>query len=383
MQRFERYQELASYVGWTAEDAQRVVSVKPLLVPHFESLIDDFYAEIELHPDARKVITGGAAQTSRLKEKLHEWLHELLSGQYDREYVQRRWRVGQRHVEIGLNQIYTNAALSRLRRGLQRALEAAWQGTTSELLACRDALNMLLDLDLAIVEDAYQTEYHRRQASIERLAAIGKVAGGIGHELRNPLSVIKTSIYFLLKAENVSDEKRKSHLDRIGRQVDVADHVITALNDFARLPQPNLKEIHVESCLREAVELNPLPPSIRIDWNFPDPQLSLQGDPAQLSIVLGNLIRNARDAMPGGGVLRLQASRDCENAAIVVHDSGGGIPADVLPNIFEPLFTTKARGIGLGLSISHEIVARHQGTITIISEPDVGTLVTLRLPAAL
>ena len=170
MTAFLRYQELQQYVGWTDEDAERVRLIGPALVPAFEALIDDFYAEIELHPEARKVITGGPEQTARLKRTLHGWLHELFSGSYDRNYVERRWRVGYRHVDIGLNQVYTNAALSRLRRGLLKTLEEVWSGSTDDLLSCRVSLNTLLDLDLAIIEDAYQTEYQRRQASAERLA---------------------------------------------------------------------------------------------------------------------------------------------------------------------------------------------------------------------
>src|SRR4030095_2400546 len=99
---YRRYQELQRYVGWTEDDAQRVQSVAVLLEPRLGPLIDAFYAEIERHPEARKVITGGAAQSERLKGTLHSWLRELLFGPYDRDYVARRWRVGWRHVEIGL-----------------------------------------------------------------------------------------------------------------------------------------------------------------------------------------------------------------------------------------------------------------------------------------
>src|SRR5262249_55374289 len=145
---FERYQELQSYVGWTEADAQRVQSLGPLLQPFLCTLIDDFYAEIDRHPDARKVITGGPAQGERLKGTLLAWVRELFSGQYDADYVARRWRVGWRHVDIGLNQVYTNVALSRLRRGLFQVLEDHRPDDLSEWLAARRALNTLLDLDL-------------------------------------------------------------------------------------------------------------------------------------------------------------------------------------------------------------------------------------------
>ncbi|RIK74680.1 MAG: hypothetical protein DCC67_16290 [Planctomycetota bacterium] len=185
---FARYQQLQSYVGWTDEDARRVQSLEPLVRPHFAALIDDFYAEIERHPDARRVITGGEEQISRLKQTLHAWLAELFSGRYDRQYVERRWRVGLRHVEIGLDQVYTNAALSRLRSGLLTVIEESRPELCIETLVVRRSLNILMDLDLALIEDAYQTEYRRRQRAADRLAAIGEMAGGIAHELRKPLN---------------------------------------------------------------------------------------------------------------------------------------------------------------------------------------------------
>jgi len=165
---YHRYQELQQYVGWTDEDARRVQSVADALEPSLVPLIDDFYAEIDRHPEARRVITGGAAQVERLKGTLRGWLRDLLRGPYDRDYVARRWRVGWRHVEIGLDQVFTNVALSRLRRGLMRALDDIAPGS-ADGVEVRRSLNTLLDLDLAIIEDAYQTEYLERKNRPVRL----------------------------------------------------------------------------------------------------------------------------------------------------------------------------------------------------------------------
>ena len=324
--------------------------------PYFGRLVDDFYAEIENHPDARKVITGGEEQIARLKRSLHRWLEELFSGRYDRDYVERRWRVGFRHVEIGLDQVYTNAALSRLRCGLLAAIAEAGRGDLQELLLVRESLNKLLDLDLAMIEDAYQTEFQRRQAVAERLATIGKVAGGIAHELRNPLNVVKTSVYFILNAKNASAEKIKTHLERIERQVGVADRVITALNDFARLPVPELDRVEVEPCLRDVLEVTTIPENVAVEWSVSSPAPTVLGDRAQLYIVFSNLVRNARDAMPEGGKLSLMARRTGDQVEVTIQDTGVGIPKENLSRILEPLYSTKAKGIGLGLSIAHEIL---------------------------
>src|SRR5262245_14016611 len=123
---FSRYQDLQTYVAWTSADQQRVVSAGQIVAPHFAALVDDFYAEIQRHPAASSVITGGQPQIDRLKLTLMNWLRELFAGAYDEAYVSRRWRVGLKHVEVGLPQIYPVAALSRLRNGMIRLLRSQW-----------------------------------------------------------------------------------------------------------------------------------------------------------------------------------------------------------------------------------------------------------------
>jgi PAS domain S-box-containing protein len=171
----ERYRELQAYVGWTAKDAARVRALAPLVLPSFDALIDDFYDEIQRHPAAAKVIVGGAEQIERLKKTLCLWLTELFSGVYDDHYVERRWRVGWRHVEVGLDQIYASMALSRLRQGLSKSILDRWAGSADERAAALRSLNTLLDLDSAIIVDAYHAELMHRLQHSERLATIGQV----------------------------------------------------------------------------------------------------------------------------------------------------------------------------------------------------------------
>jgi signal transduction histidine kinase len=379
---YRRYQDLQRYVGWTEDDARRVQATAGLLQPFLAGMIDDFYDEIQRHPGASKVITGGARQIERLKGTLRAWLTDLLTGPYDEDYVTRRWRVGWRHVEIGLDQVYTNVALSRLRRHLMRILAEHWTGDLRESLATRQSLNTLLDLDLAIIEDAYQSEYTDRLQRGERLAAIGQVAAGIAHELRNPLNVVKTSVYYLLNARQPTAAKTAEHLQRIERHVGAADGVITALSNFAKMPLPNLRPFAVADCVREALTLNPPPENVEVAFDFPDALPPALGDRDQLLIVFGNLVRNAREAMPQGGRLSLVGRQAGDNVEVAITDTGVGIAPENLGRVTEPLFSTKARGLGLGLALARAILEKNRGSLRVVSTLGKGTTFTVRLTAA-
>jgi signal transduction histidine kinase len=381
-QLYNRYRELQSYVGWTEADAARIVAAAPLLEPYLLQLIDDFYDEIQRHPEARRVITGGQTQIERLKGTLVQWIRDLLAGNYDGDYVARRWRVGWRHVEIGLDQVYTNVALSRLRTGLIRSLHESWEDEPTTLKKTVRALNKLLDLDLAIIEDAYQAEYSMRLQRTERLATLGQIAGGVAHELRNPLNVIKTSVYYLLNARSSTAEKQADHLRRIERNVELADGVITALSNFAKIPVPNLKPIALEPMVREAIEINPPGDAIAVSVEVrPDLPKAL-GDIDQLRIALGNLIRNASESMPDGGRIVIAGRLVDGQVEVSVADSGVGIPPEVVARVMEPLYSTKARGLGLGLAITRSIVEKNRGTLHVASEPGQGSVFAIRLGAS-
>lgn len=376
---YTRYLELQRYVGWTAADSSRILDAAVYITPHLPELIDDFYAEIDRHESARRVITGGPEQVSRLKGSLTRWLSELLAGTYDEDYVAARWRVGQRHVEIGLDQVFTNAALSRLRRGMQELVCLGLRDDPPRQAATSAALHMLIDLDLAIIEDAYQSEYVARNNRMERLATIGKVAGGVAHELRNPLNVVKTSVYYLLNARNPAPDKIREHLTRVERQVTVADGVIATLSDFARLPAPERKGVQFREAIREALEIASLPATISTVIDIDPAAAAVMVDPNQLQIVLGNLVRNARDAMPQGGELSFHSSASPGWVELTITDTGVGIAPDDLRRIMEPFFSTKARGIGLGLALSRAILERNCGSLQAASTVGQGSTFTIRL----
>src|SRR5262249_19251173 len=145
-----------------------------------------------------------------------------------------------------------------------------WSGDPDDFRAILHSFNKLLDLDLAIIEDAYQAEYLARHERAERLAAIGQVAGGIAHELRNPLNVVKTSVYYLNNARNPAPAKVAEHLKRIDQQVSLADGVITALSNFAKMPVPDQRPFSLAKCIREILATLTVPGNLQVTLEFPD-----------------------------------------------------------------------------------------------------------------
>lgn len=152
-----RYRELREYVELTDADVAAAVATWPLVQPHLAELVDDFYDEILKHPEAAAVIRGGQAQVDRLKSTLQQWLRELFEGTYDEQFVRNRWLVGWRHVQLGLAQVWTATAMSRMRDRLLKKLMAHWSACVVEFGRTASAISRLMDIDLALIQDAYHT----------------------------------------------------------------------------------------------------------------------------------------------------------------------------------------------------------------------------------
>lgn len=171
---FRRYQELRSYVDLDDESVKLATSAWPLVQPAVTMLVDDFYEEILRHEQARRVFSG-PDQVHRLKATLRAWIAELFNGKHDETFVARRWQVGFRHVQIGLQPIWVSAAMSRLREQTLAAISSAWQQSHAELCATQSAVARLMDLDLAIIQDAYNAESVAQRLHLERDFAEGVI----------------------------------------------------------------------------------------------------------------------------------------------------------------------------------------------------------------
>jgi signal transduction histidine kinase len=215
----------------------------------------------------------------------------------------------------------------------------------------------------------------------ERLSAVGEMTTVIGHELRNPLGA---AINFMFLARNRladhDDPELEGYLDRAEREANRAAALSEDLTSFMRERAPDIVAIDLTILVSEVLESTPSPPGVEVSTE--DLRVDLYGDEAQVRQILTNLVTNAYQAMPDGGILRVVGAQSDGFVEITVEDSGVGIDPAVADEVMEPFFTTKPTGTGLGLAIVKRYVEGHQGTVSIINGPSGGARVTFRLPRA-
>lgn len=214
----------------------------------------------------------------------------------------------------------------------------------------------------------------------EKLAMLGQLAGSVGHEIRNPLGTISNSVYFLKMKLKDADEKVLKHVAVIDRNVQRANRIITDLLDSSRVRPPSLIESSVNDIVKDTLESIEMPATISVNLKFEKNIPRILLDPDQMRLVFRNIIINAVEAMPKGGILEIRTEAGADFIHIMFRDTGKGIQKENIQKIFEPLFTTKASGIGLGLAIVKSIVEGHRGTIEIHSKIGEETTVIVKLP---
>src|SRR5438552_247546 len=215
----------------------------------------------------------------------------------------------------------------------------------------------------------------------ERLAILGQLAGGISHELRNPLGVVKNSVYYLGMVLP-GDHPARKHLAIIEREVEAANRIVAALLDFGRVSVPSRVPSDLNAVVRACVERETAPDTVTVAATLAEDLPQVAVDPDLVALALGNLIRNALQAMPDGGALTVETSWTAEDVLIGVADTGGGIAPEHLDKIFEPLFTTKTRGLGLGLALVKRLLEANGGQITVESALAQGSRFLVRFPRA-
>jgi signal transduction histidine kinase len=273
---------------------------------------------------------------------------------------------GKRGDEIGRVGRAFNAMAERVSESHQ-ALEARVQARTAELERALDTLRET------------QEELVRR----ERLATLGQLASSVGHELRNPLGVMTNAVYFLKVIQPNAPEQVSEYLGILRHQIGLAEKIVGDLLDFARLKAPQRQEVAVRALLDEQVARLGAFANVAIEIECPASTPAISVDPVQVGQIMLNLLTNAQQAMEaGGGTLTVRARPAGRAVTIQVVDTGPGVPLELHDKIFEPLFTTKARGIGLGLAVSRSLAESNGGTLTVSSAPGQGATFSLTLPTS-
>lgn len=222
----------------------------------------------------------------------------------------------------------------------------------------------------------------------ERLAQLGTLLAGFAHEVRNPLSTISLNLQLVLEEfrdpETPRDKRTQKRVATVEAEVRRLQKILEEFLGFARAPEPKLLPVDLNQRLQAVVDFHQ--PELRENGLtlrfYPGHDIGLvSADWDHLQAAVVNLVRNAKDATPSGGEVLVSTVREGGWVMIRVTDTGAGIPAELQPRVFDPYFSTKKSGTGLGLPTARRVAAEHGGSLTLQSEVGKGTQFTLRLPA--
>jgi signal transduction histidine kinase len=378
--------EIKRYIGFGPADQQLLRELHAVAATEITAVAEHFYAVLVDHEGARAVITEGPAQIQRLKGTLAEWIRSGLLGPHDETFYERRSRIGRRHVAIGLPQQYMFTAMNVMRRDLHGLIE---RHMPAQRVAARDALDRLLDMELAIMLRHYQLEAEERSvrrerhAQTEKLDAVRTLSAGLAHEVRNPLNAAKLQLELL--------ERRLRRGDGDPRLLDAAELVrveigrLSKLLDeflaFARPADLAATPTDLSGLARHVVELERPGADVHgVTLSIEGPEGGVEAlvDAPKIHQVMQNLVRNAIEASPRGGNVEVRVEPIDGGVAFRVRDQGAGIPPEVLAHIYEPFFSTKEGGTGMGMAIVHSLVTLHGGEIHVRSNGGTEFAVHLR-----
>ncbi|MFT3882626.1 MAG: protoglobin domain-containing protein [Gemmatales bacterium] len=371
----EKFVSLRRYLDWSKRDDEQVARLRAVIMPFAEVFIEDFYAEIVRYPVIAKVITGGDAQIARLKKSLLTWIDDLFVGKYDADYVARRWQVGFRHVEIGLDQTFVNVAHARLRMQMQCTLMEELKNQQEQLRNAQVTLHKLLDLDLALISDAYAAELDVRQRhqakQDKRLAAIGQMITGLAHEARNALQRLRASTESL-EIELEGQAAYQQDLSRLSVAQDDLTRLFTEVQNYASpivLEKENIKLHQVVTQAWDSLARERQSRNCELHLNIPSKLNGGYYDSFRLQQIFRNFFENSLAASSDPVRLNVSAGEamldDHHAIELIVQDNGPGLSESARTRVFEPFFTTKSKGTGLGMAIASRIVEAHGGRLTL------------------
>ncbi|MEZ6196679.1 MAG: ATP-binding protein [Planctomycetota bacterium] len=329
-------------------------------------VVEAFYAELRGHAEALAVFRGGEAQIERQRGSLDAWLAASLDTERDADHVARCRRIGEVHLEAGVDEALMLAGGTWLGAAFGRLLDELGPPPGRGLADTREFFERIVAFDLVLALQAYAERLQDRVSRLDRLALIGRFSATVSHELKNPLGVLATSLHLLRgHLDPAADPKVARHLDRMERSVDRARSIVTSLLDLVRLKEPARRPVDLAKFVAAAIEAVAPPAEITVTCRGDEGGQPGYFDPTQMRLALENLLRNAVEALDGGGRIEIRWRTDTFATALRVADDGPGIPEDQRLRVFEPLHSGKPFGTGLGLTLTRSVVEAHGGEVGI------------------
>ncbi len=357
--------------------------LNPVLSGSLDRIVKSFYERMRTHEEAMARFPGGEKQLERQESALRSWLLDLFANGASLESSDAQIRIGTVHLSAAVNEELMIASMNWLRIDISSVLRECELPKEVGLYESIDAINKLLDFNLGLILTSYWRVLQERVMNADRLILIGQYTAAINHELRNPLGVIGTSAYLLRReiSDKVSGNTIK-HLDKIDRSLERANSIIAGLMRLLRVEKPKRDRVDLDRFLAEQEDHLLIPSTIVSEFRGPAQEgVVAMFDATQLGQVVENLVRNAIDAMEGKGKLLVELTNGPTAVELSVRDSGPGIPAETINQIFDPLFSTKSFGTGLGLTLAKAIVESHSGSFRIVDGLDgKGIGFTIRIP---
>lgn len=366
--------DILASIEFRDADRTRLVELHARIAPQFAEMAVRFYARILATPGAAAVLSG-PEQLARLHVTLVDWMSIGLLGPYDATFYAKRSRIGHRHVEIGLPQHYMFTTMNAIREEYGDRIKTLYDRDEAHLVT--KSVGKLLDVELALMLRHYQLDSEaklverERRIHSDRAIAIQTLSAGLAHEVRNPLNSAQLQLELLerrLKRDG-NDPKLVVPIELAHHEIDRLTRLLNEFLAFVRPADLALADHDVVAIARTVVTRE----RRLAEQRGATLELVAQGeviariDALKLQQIIRNLVRNSIEAVSTGGHVTVAVRADDSHVYLRVEDDGPGIPDAVRSRIYEPFFTTKEAGTGLGMAVVHSMVTLHGGTIDIES----------------
>jgi len=240
-------------------------------------------------------------------------------------------------------------------------------------------LKELYDRQARMKEKLVKARMKEKLDKHEKLAMIGRLTGSVGHEIRTPLASIRNAVYYINNYGNPGEGHLKEYVNILTEEVNHVQEIVSSLMDFSRTTKVERKEINVEETIDKVLKSIKEREEIKIIKEISPDARIIQADPLKFKQLLKNLVKNAFQAIEDSGFIKIKTEKKSSYENIYVIDNGKGMDEETKKKLFEPLYTTKQTGIGLGMSIIKDIINAHGWELEVISEKDKGTEVKIKI----